>query len=104
MGLFSKKDKNVLREAHSYRYEMEYMTLPSAAAFAPVQLFSPDNEGSELMELFLDKRLQETNWAKGYVEDFCMKIYSVAEGQISLLRFSDPETSPELMYAAIPLH
>lgn len=104
MGLFSKKDKNVLREAHSYRCEMEYMTLPSAAAFAPVQLFSPDNEGSKLMELFLDKRLQETNWAKGYVEDFCMKIYSVAEGQISLLRFSDPETSPELMYAAIPLH
>ena len=33
-----------------------------------------------------------------------MKIYSVAEGQISLLRFPDPEASPELMYAAIPLH
>lgn len=104
MGLFNRKEKKALREAHSYRYEMEYITLPSAAAFAPVQLFSPDNEGSELITLFLDKGLKETNWAKGYVEDFCMKIYSVAEGQISLLRFSAPETSPELMYAAIPLH
>ena len=104
MGLFNRKEKKALREAHSYRYEMEYMTLPSAAAFAPVQLFSPDNEGSELITLFLDKGLKETNWAKGYVKDFCMKIYSVAEGQISLLRFPDPEASPELMYAAIPLH
>lgn len=104
MGLFSKKEKKALREAHSHRYEMEYMTLPSVAAFAPVQLFSPDNEGSGLIELILDKKLKETGWAKSYAADFCMKIYSVAEGQISLLRFSEPATSPELMYAAVPLH
>ncbi|MBP3671085.1 MAG: hypothetical protein J6J06_03890 [Bacteroidaceae bacterium] len=104
MGLFSKRKKTVERDAHSERYEFEHYTLPSAATFAPIQLFTSDFEGNILLDLMFDNKSKESSWFKHYAEHFSMKIYDVVGGQISFLRFPESEVSPSLVCAAVPLH
>lgn len=104
MGLFNKKKKEqVIRELHSERYNFEYGTLPSIATYAPMHLFSADYEGNELFNLIIDKNAKMTEWGEMCAKNFCMKIYNVVGGQISFLKFPEPKTSPELLYAAVPL-
>lgn len=103
MGLFRKKKKQFSRELHSERYQFEYVTLPSIASFAPLQLFCVDYQGNELLNFLFDKDEKATEWEKMCADNFCMKIYDVVGGQISFLKFPEPENSPELLYAAIPL-
>lgn len=104
MGLFKKKKRAISRDKHSRRIELEFVVLPSMAAFYPIQYFSPDFEGKELVELLFDSdELKNASWVKEYVENTSMTIYNVCGGQISMLKFPKPEASPELAYAAITL-
>lgn len=103
-SIFSKKKNSIAPDKHSGRFGFEYLILPSAATFAPTQLFSPDNEGSELFDLlFIDDDMRAASWVKEYIKNSSMTIYSVAGGQISMLKFPEPDASPELAYAAVPI-
>lgn len=64
MGLFRKKKKQFSRELHSERYQFEYVTLPSIASFAPLQLFCVDYQGNELLNFLFDKDEKATEWGK----------------------------------------
>ena len=99
MGLLRKKKKTISLEKHNVRFNFEYGCLPSAATFAPIQWFSPDNEGGDLF--ILDDEMKGVSWVKEYIENTSMTIYNVAGGQISMLKLPTPEASPELAYAAV---
>ena len=101
MRLFSKKKSQVFRDLHGERYQFEYEMLPSMATFAPMQLFCVDFQGKELLNFILDEEEKKTAWGCLCEKEFCMKIYDVGGGQISMLTFPTPEASPELAYAAI---
>lgn len=102
MGLFRKKKKTISLEKHNGRFIIEYDILPDIATFAPIQLLSLDNEGGELFDLFIDDDMKAVGWVKEYMRNSTMTIYSVAGGQISMLKFPEPDASPELAYAAVP--
>lgn len=108
MGFFRKKKRVISTDRHSGRFEFEFRVLPSAATFTPFQFFVQDNEGTELVELLFSvyDEMKDGDWKKEYIANTTMNIYDVDGGEISLLKFPEPEGSPELVYAAtvLPSH
>lgn len=105
MGLFSKNKKQTLsdadtRDPHIGRYGKEFYCIHSLAAYGATHLFSPDMEGTELIELLLIDEIKDSDWAKQYAKEVIMKIYDFEDGQLSFLKFPEPKSSPEVLYAA----
>ena len=105
MIFFRKKNKTNSIDKHGERFEFEYRVLPSVATFSPCQLFTIDHQGSELLNFLFScfDEFKGASWIKEYIANSSMAIYDASEGQISLLKLAEPETSPELAYVATVL-
>ena len=89
---------------HSHRYQYEYVAFPGHAAVQPMVFLSPDLEGEELMDFVLTDADKATDWGKQYRREVSMKIYGLKNGQITVIRFPEPQSSPEVHYAVVPIH
>lgn len=96
----SQKETNAdMRDHHTNRYFYEYKCIPSLAANCPEYFFSPDIETDyDYLKILLQDDF-ETEWGKQY--KVSMKSYGLENGQLSVLKFPEPQSSPELLYAAV---
>ena len=90
-------------DTHSRRYQYEYGVFPGYAAIQPIAFLSPELEGNGLMDLMLTDADKATDWGKQYRREVSMKIYGLENGQITVFRFPEPQTSPEVLYAVMPI-
>ncbi|MBQ8223598.1 MAG: hypothetical protein IJZ87_09720 [Bacteroidales bacterium] len=100
--LFGNSQKSInadIRDPHTNRYFYEYKCIPYWAATYPEYFFSPDIVTNyDYLEMLLENDF-ETEWGKQY--KVAMKSYGLENGQLSLLKFPEPQSSPELLYAAV---
>lgn len=105
MSIFSRKKKQQLNDVdttdpHIGRYNFEYGILPSSAAYQPMMIFSPGIEGTECIEMMLGDMMKTSEWAKQYAKEVVHKIYNLNDCTLSLFKFPEPKSSPELIFAA----